>query len=61
MNDDLTGHGIRRSKIVGRRHAIDEHPGLIAPRHGLDHMAVIGDGHLPGELIETGLVIEAAM
>ena len=61
MHDDPTRHGVAQAKIVGSRHAIDEHPGLIAPRHGLDHTAIIRNGHLAGQLVASGSVIETAI
>jgi len=36
MYDDPAGHGITQAEIVGGCHSVDEHPRLIAPRHGLN-------------------------
>ena len=54
MHDDPPGHGVTEAEIVGGRHAIDQHPGLIAPRHGLDHAAIIRDRHLAGQPVRRG-------
>jgi len=39
------GRGIAEAEIVGNRHATDQHSGLTAARHGLDHTALVRDGH----------------
>ena len=57
MHHDLAWHSVAKAKIVRGRHAIHQHPGLIAPRYGLDHTAIIRDRHLPGELVTARLVI----
>ena len=54
VHDDPARHGIAEAEIVGGCHAIDQHPGLIAPRHGLNHPAIIRDGHLPVRRLRCG-------
>ena len=61
MHHNLSWHSVAKAKVVGGCHAIDQHPGLIAPRDGLDHATIIRDRHLPSELVTARLVIETAI
>ena len=54
-------HGIAQTQIVGGRHPVDQHPGLIPPRDRVDDTPVVWPRGLPREGIEARAVIEATV
>lgn len=59
MHDDLTGHRITETEIIGRGHAIHQHAGLVSPRDSLDHAPVVRNRHVAREPVETRPIIKA--
>lgn len=60
MNDDLGGNRVGEAEVIGRRQAIYQHSRLIAPGERVDGPARIGICRLPGQLIGSGQIVEAA-
>lgn len=61
VHHDFGRDGVSKAQIVRRGHAVDKHPGLVASPDGVDNRARIGRIGFLGELVETRLIVEAAI
>jgi hypothetical protein len=59
-DDRARRHRIGESQIVGRGDPVDNHPHLVAPGEGVDHVVIIGIGGFAGQLIYPRPVVQSA-